>query len=76
MASEKPKLPGIKGHHLDNPREDGSVSFRLLGGQWNGCTARFYPHNDGHLNVPFDGGTYEWTGSRIKPSMTWKENEK
>jgi hypothetical protein len=76
MASDKPKLPGVKGHHFDNPRDDGSVSFKLVGGKWNGTTARLYPQNGGHETVIVDGGgVYEWNGSRTKPAMQWKEDE-
>jgi hypothetical protein len=73
MPTEKPKLPGTKGHHLDNPRDDGSVSFRLVGGKWDGLKARLYPQNEGHVEVPLAGGFYVSNPGRDKPSMHWKE---
>ena len=70
-VSDAPKKPGTKGFHTKNPREDGSVSFRLVGGRWDGITCRLYPQDDQHNRLKIGGGEYIWDGTADKPAMHW-----
>lgn len=60
----KEKKP-VKGTHLDHPKDDGSVYFKMVGGPHDGERWRLYPNNGRAVRV--DDHIADW------PTVTWDE---
>ena len=72
--TEKAKLPGVKGPHLGNPRNDSSVTFKVVGGEFDGIPLRLYPFQGGFRTIVLPDGRYEAVEGASKPILHWKED--
>ena len=75
MTTEKPKLPGVKGKHLHNPANDGSVTHTLRGGPFKDLVVKLFPEANGWERFVLDTHVYRASPTDQdpkKPYMTYE----